>query len=160
MRRIVAESDPIKRLQAAARRTDSESTVESQHRWYMDELEQTIGRDPGGTGRWRHEIPVDRSWVGPLLKILTLSAMTFAATTAFLLWQDGTLGRYFATTQILPKNRKTIWILGDAETGRPAAVPTGKAAKSDAPPNEIEPLINPQPIPDDEVEPRTAETES
>ena len=53
---IVAESDPIKRLQAAARRTTGPETVEAQHRWYMDELEQTIGRDPTGTSSsslWR-----------------------------------------------------------------------------------------------------------
>jgi hypothetical protein len=157
----VAESDPIKRLQAAARRTTTPDTVESQHRWYMDELEQTIGRDPSGTRRWRPEFSANPSWLGPALKILTLSAMTFAATTAFLLWQDGTLGRYFETQQILPRHKKMVWILGDAETGRAAPIPTGKAAKSDAPPNEIEPLINPQaataveapaPAPDKELE--------
>ncbi len=144
---IVAESDPIKRLQAAARRTTGPETVEAQHRWYMDELEQTIGRDPTGTARWRPEISLSPSWFGPLVKILTLSAVTFAATTAFLLWQDGTLGRYFETQPILPRQKKVKWVLGDQETGRASAIPTGKAVKSDVPPNEIEPLINPQVAP-------------
>ncbi|MBL0115611.1 MAG: hypothetical protein IPP45_09280 [Sphingomonadales bacterium] len=31
--------------------------------------------------------------------------------------------------------------------GRASAIPTGKAVKSDVPPNEIEPLINPQVAP-------------
>lgn len=144
----MAESDPIKRLQAAARRADGPQTVESQHRWYMDELEQTIGRDPSGTGGWRPEFSASSSWVGPILKILTLSAITFAGTIAFLLWQDGTLGRYFETKQILPRHKKVVWVLGDAETGRPSPIPTSKAAKSDVPPNEIEPLINPQAAPE------------
>ncbi|WP_219893919.1 hypothetical protein [Aquisediminimonas profunda] len=155
----MAESDPIKRLQAAARRTTTPDTVESQHRWYMDELEQTIGRDPSGIGSWRTEFSTSPSWLGPTLKILALSAMTFAATIVFLLWQDGTLGRFFGSKQILPPHKKVVWVLGDAETGQAAAVPTGKATKSDAPPNEIEPLINPQvapavatPEPDKEVE--------
>ena len=149
----MAESDPIKRLQAAARRTNAPETVEAQHRWYMDELEQTIGRDPSGTGGWKPEFSTNRAWLGPTLKILAVSAITFAATTAFFLWQDGTLGRYFETQQILPRHKKLVWVLGDQETGRASPIPTGKAPKSDAPPNEIEPLINPQPAPEPAAQP-------
>ncbi|MFO1238813.1 MAG: hypothetical protein U1E64_00550 [Sphingomonadaceae bacterium] len=156
----MAESDPIKRLQAAARRTTTPDTVESQHRWYMDELEQTIGRDPSGSGRWKPEFSASSGWLGPVLKILTLSAMTFAATMAFLLWQDGTLGRYFETKQILPRHKKMVWVLGDAETGQAAAIPTSKAPKSDSPPNEIEPLINPQAAPPEKAEPPHPEGET
>ncbi len=155
----MAESDPIKRLRAAAQRTTAPETVESQHRWYMDELEHTVGRDPSGTRRWQPEFSTGPAWLGPALKIVTLSAMTFAATTAVLLWQDGTLGRYFEAKQIIPSKKKIKWVLGDQETGRPSPVPTGKAAKSDAPPNEIEPLINPQVAQDSPPPPPAADAD-
>jgi len=139
----VAESDPVKRLRAAAQRAAGPVGVETQHRWYMNELEETIGRDPSGSSAWRPESPARGTWAGPLLLVVLVAAMTFAATLAILLWRDGTLARYFEGKQITPSHRTHRWVLGDQETGRPSPVPTGKAPKSDAPPNEIEPLIHP-----------------
>jgi hypothetical protein len=139
----VAESDPVKRLRAAAQRAAGSVAVETQHRWYMNELEETIGRDPSGSGGWHPETPARAAWLGPVLLVVLISAMTFAATVAILLWRDGTLGRYFESRPLLQKPKTPKWVLGDMETGRPSPVPTGKAPQSDAPPNEIEPLIHP-----------------
>lgn len=78
----------------------------------------------------------------------------FAATLVFLLWRDGTLGRFFDPAPVAQTQKVRGWILADQETGRPSPVPTGKAPKSDAPPNEIEPLINPAATPEP-AEPET-----
>ena len=67
---------------------------------------------------------------------------------------------YFETKQILPRHKKMVWVLGDAETGQAAAIPTSKAPKSDSPPNEIEPLINPQAAPPEKAEPPHPEGET
>lgn len=144
----MAEPDPLKRLRAAARRASGPVAIETQQRWYMNELEETIGRDPSGSGGWRPQGPSRAGWAGPLLLIVLAAAMTFAATLAILLWRDGTLARYFGSTSFMPNQKARQWVLGDQETGRPSPVPTGKAPKSDAPPNEIEPLIHPAPRPE------------
>lgn len=143
LRAIMAESDPVKRMRAAARRAAGPVAVDTQHRWYMNELEETIGRDPSGSGGWHPETPARTGWLGPLLLVILVAAMTFAATVAILLWRDGTLARYFEADRLVPSQKARQWVLGDQETGRPSPVPTGKAPKSDAPPNEIEPLIHP-----------------
>ena len=80
----MAESDPVKRLKAAARRADGQASVENQHRWYMEELEQTVGRDPSGTWQERATAPSDRGWLGLIAIVILLAAMTFAATLAVL----------------------------------------------------------------------------
>lgn len=152
----MAESDPVKRLRAAARRATEPATVESQHRWYMEELEQTIGRDPSGSGGWHRERLARGLWLGPVLLILSVSAVMFTATLAVLLWRDGTLSRYFDSAPPVRTQEVRHWILADQETGRPSPVPTGKAPKSDVPPNEIEPLIQPPPAPPETAEPEVA----
>lgn len=139
----MAESDPVKRLKSAARRAEGQTSVENQHRWYMEELEQTVGRDPSGTWQERADASRDRGWIGLIAIVILLAAMAFAATLAVLLWRDGRFDGFLAAQGITPSQKPRQWVLGDQETGRPSPVPTGKALKSDAPPNEIEPLINP-----------------
>lgn len=151
----MAESDPVKRLRAAARRATEAATVETQHRWYMDELEQMIGRDPSGSGGGHRESPARGVRLGPVLLIVLVSVVMFAATLTVLLWRDGTLSRYFGPDPLVRTSKVRHWILADQETGRPSPVPTGKAPKSDAPPNEIEPLINPPVAPAEKAEPET-----
>jgi hypothetical protein len=156
----MAESDPVSRLKAAARRAEGQTSVENQHRWYMEELEQTIGRDPLGTWQERASASGNRGWLGPVVIVVLLSAMAFAATVAVMLWQDGAFRGLFSAETINPSHKAPQWVLGDQETGRPSPVPTGKAQKSDAPPNEIEPLIHPaapQAAEEAEVDPDSAE---
>jgi hypothetical protein len=153
--RVMAESDPVKRLKAAARRADGQTSVENQHRWYMEELEQTVGRDPSGTWQERASSSGDRGWLGLVIMVILLATMAFAATLAVLLWRDGAFEGFFASQSISPSHKSQKWVLGDQETGRPSPVPTGKVQKSDAPPNEIEPLIHPnisQPATEEQVE--------
>jgi hypothetical protein len=119
----------------------------------MDELEDTIGRDPSGSGGWQTQSEPRGAWLGPVLMILSISAITFAATLAILLWRDGTLSRYFDANPLVQAPKVRHWVLGDQETGRPSPVPTGKAPNSDVPPNEIEPLINPPAAPVETAEP-------
>ena len=139
----MAESDPVSRLKAAARRAEGQTTVENQHRWYMEELEQTIGRDPSGTWQERASTSGIRGWLGLVVIVILLATMTFAATLAVLLWRDGAFDEFLAARNISPSHKTRQWVLGDQETGRPSPVLTGKITKSDAPPNEIEPLIHP-----------------
>ncbi len=156
----MAESDPVKRLKAAARRADGQASVENQHRWYMEELEQTVGRDPSGTWQERATAPSDRGWLGLIAIVILLAAMTFAATLAVLFWRDGAFDRFLYDPANGPSNKSRHWVLGDQETGRPSLVPTGKAQKSDVPPNEIEPLIHPvapQQVAEPEAAPEAAE---
>lgn len=155
--RVMAESDPVKRLKAAARRADGQASVENQHRWYMEELEQTIGRDPSGTWQARADVSRNRGWLGPLIILVLLATMAFAATLAILLWRDGAFDSFIARQTYSPSYKSHKWVLGDQETGRPSPVPTGKAVKNDAPPNEIEPLIHPPaPLPAADAETETA----
>ena len=139
----MAESDPVSRLKAAARRAEGQTSVENQQRWYMEELEQTIGRDPSGTWQERASASGNRGWMGPVILLILLATMTFAATLAVLLWREGAFDGFLASRNISPSHKSHKWVLGDQETGRPSPVPTGKVQKSDAPPNEIEPLIHP-----------------
>ena len=141
--RVMAESDPVKRLKAAARRADGQTSVENQHRWYMEELEQTVGRDPSGTWQERASASDNRGRLGLVIIVILLATMIFAATLAVLLWRDGAFDGFLASQNISPSHKSSKWVLGDQETGRPSPVPTGKVQKSDAPPNEIEPLIHP-----------------
>ena len=153
--RVMAESDPVKRLKAAARRADGQASVENQHRWYMEELEQTVGRDPSGTWQERAAASGNRGWVGPVVIIILLATMTFSATLAVLLWRNGAFDGFLGAQNISPSHKTRRWVLGDQETGRPSPIPTGKVEKSDAPPNEIEPLIHPaisQPATEEQVE--------
>lgn len=122
----------------------------------MDELEDTIGRDPSGSGGWHAESPTRRAWLGPVMLIVSISAMTFAATLTVMLWRNGTLSRYFGPEPLVQTSKVRHWILADQETGRPSPVPTGKAPKSDAPPNEIEPLIHLPAAPPEPAEPEAA----
>lgn len=145
--RLMAESDPIKRMKAAARRAAGPVNVDTQHRWYMEELEETIGRDPSGTWQQRDVAPTDRGLLGMIILVVLLVVMTFTATLAVLLWRDGAFDGWLGTQSVHPASKSPRWVLGDEETGRPSAVPTGKPAKSDAPPNEIEPLLHPAPPP-------------
>ena len=114
----------------------------------MNELEETIGRDPSGSRGWHRAAPGRSVRLGPVLLIVLVSAIMFAVMLAVLLWRDGTLSRYFDSAPPVRTQKIRHWILADQETGRPSPVPTGKAPKSDAPPNEIEPLINPAPPPE------------
>lgn len=114
----------------------------------MNELEETIGRDPSGSGGWRRAATPRSVRLGPVLLAMTALAAMFAAMFVFLLWRDGTLSRYFDPAPPVQTKKIRHWILADQETGRPSPVPTGKAAKSDAPPNEIEPLIHPAVAPE------------
>ena len=143
----MAESDPVQRLKAAARRAAGPVAVETQQRWYMEELEQTIGRDASGSAWQPERGSSGPKWIGPVITIFLVAAVSFAATAAVLLWKDGTLGRFFVEKQIVPRHTAPRWVLGDAETGRPSPIATGKGMKSDAPPNEIEPLVQPAPPP-------------
>lgn len=93
--------------------------------------------------------------MGPVLLILSISAMAFAVTLAVLLWRNGTLSRYFDSAPLVRTQKVRHWVLADQETGRPSPIPTGKAPKSDAPPNEIEPLIHPA-APPEPAEPEAA----
>ncbi len=153
--RVMAESDPVKRLKAAARRADGQASVDNQHRWYMEELEQTVGRDPSGTWQERARASGNRGWLGPIIIVILLATMTFAATLAVLLWRDGAFDGFLASQNISPSHKSSKWVLGDQETGRPSPASTGKVQKSDVPPNEIEPLIHPnisQPATEEQVE--------
>ena len=114
----MAESDPVKRMRAAARRATEPATVETQHRWYMDELEQTIGRDPSGSGGWHRESPTRGARLGGLLLILSISAIAFAATLTVLLWRNGTLSRYFDSGPLVRTLKIRHWVLADQATGR------------------------------------------
>lgn len=144
----MAEADPVKRLRAAAQRTAESASVEAQHRWYMNELEETIGRDPYGSVGGRRADPTRSVRLGSVLLVVTTLAIMFATSFAFLLWRDGTLSRFFDPAPAAPTQKIRGWVLADQETGRPSPVPTGKTPKSDAPPNEIEPLINPAATPE------------
>ena len=156
----MAESDPVSRLKAAARRAEGQTSVENQHRWYMEELEQTIGRDPSGTWQERASSEGNRGWSGLIIIVIVLATIAFAATLAVLLWRAGAFDDFLASQNVNPSHKTRQWVLGDQETGRPSPVPTGKIPKNDAPPNEIEPLINP-PVPqvadDTEVDSDVAE---
>ena len=151
----MAESDPVSRLKAAARRAEGPTSVENQHRWYMEELEQTIGRDPSGTWQEHAGASSNRGWLGLFVIVMLLSVMTFAATLAVLLWRGGAFDGLFAAESMSPSHKARQWVLGDQETGRPSPVATGKVPKSDTPPNEIEPLIHPatsQPATDEQLD--------
>lgn len=151
----MAESDPVKRLKAAARRADSQTSVENQHRWYMEDLEGTIGRDPSGTWDSRAAKSEPRNWFALTVLLTLIGAVVVVATLTVLLWRNGTFDDWLSANA--PGRRAAAapkWILGDQETGRPSPVPTGMAPKSDAPPNQIEPVPRPAaPPPAAEPEP-------
>jgi hypothetical protein len=89
------ENDPVKRMKAAARRGVGTGTVEEQRGWYLEELDQEIGRNPSGT--WRSVTADDgrgNGIAGFIIALLLLASMTFAVTMAVLFWRDGRFDAY------------------------------------------------------------------
>lgn len=146
------ESDPVKRMKAAARRGGGTGTVEEQRGWYFEELERDIGRDPSGT--WQSAPPPESGGLAALLiALLFVSAIAFAATMAVMLWKDGRLNA-FLPQKSGAAQENARWVIE-----APDAVADGQI--EEPVPNEIEAALNPKPLapPEDASEDDTASTE-
>jgi hypothetical protein len=129
------ESDPVKRMKAAARRGVGTGTVEEQRGWYLEELERDIGRDLSGT--WRSAPPSESGgFVALFIALLFVSAIAFAATMAVVLWKDGRLNAYLPQKSgAAQENARWVIEAPAAETDSQSEEPV---------PNEIEAALNPK----------------
>jgi hypothetical protein len=135
---VMPESDPVKRMKAAARRGVGTGTVEEQRGWYFEELERDIGRDPSGT--WQSAAPSESGgFVALLIALLFVSAIAFATTMAVMLWKDGRLNAYLPQKSAAAQENAR-WVIE-----APAAEADGQI--EDPMPNEIEAALNPKPSP-------------
>jgi hypothetical protein len=138
----MAEADPLRRIQAAARRSAGPVPVETQRKWHYDELDRDIGRD---TSPRPDFVDVPDNLLARPLAIFIMALLTFAITLAVLLWHDGAFDRFLPAKGAAPISPGK-WILSGAKEAVSGAVPEGTTNASDAPPNEIEPLLHPAPV--------------
>jgi hypothetical protein len=138
----MAEADPLRRIQAAARRSAGPVPVETQRKWHYDELDRDIGRD---TSPRPDFVDVPDNLLTRPLAIIFMALLTFAITLAVLLWHDGAFDRFLPARGVAPASPGK-WILSGAKDVVSGAVPGAAVNASDAPPNEIEPLLHPAPV--------------
>lgn len=137
----MAESDPIQRMKAAARRASGPVTVETQRSWYFDELDRDLGRDPSGTRGWQLETPSRaRRAFRYLLKMIALAATVFALTSAAMLWRSGAFDGLLPEAPPAPPTEKRWTIIAE-----PPPPERGSQIKEgqDAPPSLVEPPAPP-----------------
>jgi hypothetical protein len=88
----MSEADPLKRVQSAARRAAGSVSVETQKRWYRDDLHQDLGLDAQGKARGT-SLNGRRKWLtgARLLSFLLLTAVASVIIFAVHLSRDGRL---------------------------------------------------------------------
>jgi hypothetical protein len=141
----MSRNDIVRRTQDAAWRS-AQVVPETLERNRYDEECDAIGRNlhtaPELTSAYRR---IDS--VGDFLThwfvIVLLSLMTFAAILGIMLWRDGVFD-HLITHQPTPVAERS-WMRGIAEATRAATKPPVPATAEDAPPNEIEKMLNPPP---------------
>lgn len=135
----MAEADPIKRIKASARRASGPVNIETQRNWYLEELETELGRKPVVIGT--EPAPRRGGVLSFLLKMVLLAGLVFGATSAVMLWRAGAFDRFFPVPAKVPGDRP--WSLKDELPPPPPSRASERTDEKDAPPNQIEPIINP-----------------
>lgn len=135
----MAESDPVQRMKAAARRASGPVTVETQRSWYFDELDRDLGRDPSGTKGWQIEAPSRaRRAIRYLLKMIALAVTVFALTSVAMLWRSGAFDGLLPEAPPQPPIEKR-WTIQDVAEPPPPERGSQIREGQDAPPSLVEP---------------------
>jgi hypothetical protein len=93
----MGEANPLKRVKSAARRASGPVSVETQKRWYRDELHQELGLDAEGKARRAGAVPRQK-WFSTtrVLSFFLIAILTSAVAFAVHLARDGRLKDLFA----------------------------------------------------------------
>jgi hypothetical protein len=135
----MAEADPLKRVQSAARRASGPVNVETQRRWYQNDLHHDLGLDPDGKTQKQRPRPRSNWFSGAkFLTFLLLAALAGLIAFTVHLAREGKFDFLFAGE---PFERPDLSWMGAAKDRAAAMGDAVTEAVKDAPapPNFFEP---------------------
>jgi hypothetical protein len=111
----MAEADPLRRVQSAARRAAGPVSVETQKRWYRDDLHQDLGLDVKGQAQRARKV-ARKPWLSgaKLLCLFLLAAVLSVGVFAVHLAREGRLDALIGATE--PPRPDSKWMGGVKES--------------------------------------------
>ena len=149
----MAEADPLQRVKAAARRSSGPVPVDLQRRWHFDALDRELGVDAETLEKRAQNAPrQSRMRIGHWIMLLLSGLLIWGGIILFQLWQDGRLGQTLNARRSAIVSESSAWMSGATmptfgSNGKAGSPPADTGEAQDAPPNFIEPLLNPPAAP-------------